>query len=205
MATSDELAAAVEGQTIPGEFAKTAARRGDVTALRWRTPDGGWGEWSWREYADRAARVARGLTDLGVERGERVVLMLRNRPEFHVADPVDVEKADAAVQPGDLATVIYTSGTTGPPKGVMLSHFNVCWTTESTRRAIGFPVEGFRLVSYLPMAHVAERVVSHYFHALDGTEVTSCPDPAQLAAYLRQVRPNYFFAVPRGWEKLYAG
>ncbi|MBV8296918.1 MAG: AMP-binding protein, partial [Acidimicrobiia bacterium] len=86
MATSDELAAAVEGQTIAGEFAKTAARRADLTALRWRTPDGGWGELTWREYADRAARVAAGLAGLGVERGERVVLMLRNRPEFHVAD-----------------------------------------------------------------------------------------------------------------------
>ena len=121
------------------------------------------------------------------------------------ADPVDMEAAAGAVQPGDLATVIYTSGTTGPPKGVMLSHFNVCWTTESTRRAIGVPVEGFRLVSYLPMAHVAERMVTHYFHVLDGTEVTTCPDPAQLAPYLRDVRPNYFFAVPRVWEKLYAG
>jgi len=287
MATSDELAAAVEGQTIAGEFARTAARRADLTALRWRTADGGWGEWTWREYAERAARVAGGLAGLGVGRGERVVLMLRNRPEFHVtdigvllagatpisiynssspdqiqylashsdavvaivedvdflerflkvrgeltslrhvvvlddpdglapddvvrfdslleADPVDLEAAAAAVQPGDLATVIYTSGTTGPPKGVMLSHFNVCWTTESTRRAIGFPVEGFRLVSYLPMAHIAERMVTHYFHVLDGTEVTSCPDPGQLAGYLRDVRPNYFFAVPRVWEKLYAG
>src|SRR5437588_12455365 len=86
MATSDELAAAIAGQTIPGEFAKTAAQRADLTALRWRTPDGGWGEWTWREYADRAARVAGGLAGLGVERGERVVMMLRNRPEFHVAD-----------------------------------------------------------------------------------------------------------------------
>jgi len=287
MATSDELAATVEGHTIPGEFVKTAARRADLTALRWRTPEGGSAEMTWREYADRAARVAGGLRALGVQPGERVVLMLRNRPEFHVADiavllagatpisiynssspdqiqylashceasaaivedveflerflkvrpelpglrnvivlddpdglapddvlpfaslhdadPVDLQSAAAAVQPGDLATVIYTSGTTGPPKGVMLSHFNICWTTESTRRAIGFPVEGFRLVSYLPMAHVAERMVTHYFHVLDGTEVTSCPDPGQLAAYLRDVRPNYFFAVPRVWEKLYAG
>src|SRR5207248_7086690 len=121
------------------------------------------------------------------------------------AEPVDVEAAAAGVKPDDLATVIYTSGTTGPPKGLMSSHFNLCWTAESTRRAIGFPVEGFRLVSYLPMAHVAERMVTHYFHALDGTEVTSCPDPGLLATYLRDVRPNYFFAVPRVWEKLYAG
>jgi len=227
MATSDELAAAVEGQTIPGEFARTVARRPDRTALRWRTADGGWGGWTWREYAERAARIAGGLASLGVEPGERVVLMLRNRPEFHVADmgillagatpisvynssspdqiqylashsdavvavvedvdllerflkvrselpslrkllvvddperrapedvvrfdslleadAVDVDGAVAAVRPDDLATVIYTSGTTGPPKGVMLSHFNVCWTTEATRRAIGFSVEGVRL------------------------------------------------------------
>src|SRR3954468_19193012 len=86
MATSDELAAAIAGQPIPGECASTAARRADLTALRWRAPDGGWGEWTWREYADRAARLAGGLRGLGIERGERVVLMLRNRPEFHVAD-----------------------------------------------------------------------------------------------------------------------
>ncbi|MBV8386978.1 MAG: AMP-binding protein, partial [Acidimicrobiia bacterium] len=86
MATNDELAAAVEGQTIPGEFVKTAARRADKTALRWRAADGGWAELTWREYADQAARVAGGLAALGVKRGERVVLMLRNRPEFHVAD-----------------------------------------------------------------------------------------------------------------------
>ncbi len=287
MATSEELAAAVDGHTVANQFVQTAARRADVTALRWRTTDGGWEELTWREYADRAARVAAGLQRMGVERGERVVLMLRNRPEFHVidmgvllagatpisiynssspdqiqylashadavvavvedvdflerflkvrpelpalrdvvvlddphglapegvvpfqsllaADPVDLEAAGAAVKPDDLATVIYTSGTTGPPKGVVLSHFNICWTTESTRRAIGFPVEGFRLVSYLPMAHIAERMVTHYFHALDGTEVTTCPDPGVLAGYLRDVRPNYFFAVPRVWEKLYAG
>src|SRR5437764_15394418 len=48
-------------------------------------------------------------------------------------------------------------------------------------------------------------MVTHYFHVLDGTEVTTCPDPGQLATCLRDVRPNYFFAVPRVWEKLYAG
>src|SRR5438105_6205041 len=86
MATSEELAAAVQGHTVPGQFVKTATRRADLTALRWRTADGGWGEWTWRDYAERAARVAGGLAALGVGRGERVVLMLRNRPEFHVAD-----------------------------------------------------------------------------------------------------------------------
>ena len=111
------------------------------------------------------------------------------------AGPVDLEAAAAAVQPGDLATVIYTSGTTGPPKGVMLSHSNVCWTSESQRRAVGFSTEGFRLVSYLPMAHIAERMVTHYFHVVEGTEVTSCPDASQLALYLREVRPQYGYRM----------
>src|SRR5438270_7070885 len=86
MATTEELAGAVRGHTVPGQFAETVARRADLTALRWRTAEGGWGEMTWREYAERAARMAGGLARLGVERGERVVLMLRNRPEFHVAD-----------------------------------------------------------------------------------------------------------------------
>ena len=59
--------------------------------------------------------------------------------------------------------MIYTSGTTGPPKGVMLDHANICWTVESLRRAFGvLDPTGSRLVSYLPMAHIAERIVTHY-------------------------------------------
>src|SRR5207245_10488852 len=102
--------------------------------------------------------------------------------ELEAADPVDLEKAAAVAGTDDLATVIYTSGTTGAPKGVMLDHANVCWTIESTQRAIGFSIEGFRLVSYLPVAHIAERMVTHYFHVIPGTEVPACPVAAQLAA-----------------------
>jgi long-chain acyl-CoA synthetase len=62
-----------------------------------------------------------------------------------------------------------------------------------------------RVVSYLPMAHIAERNVSHYNHLLWGGQVTPCPDIAELATYLVAVRPTLLFGPPRVWEKLAAG
>jgi len=120
-------------------------------------------------------------------------------------DPVDLAEASAIASPDDLVTFIYTSGTTGPPKAVMLTHHNVCWTAEGFRHLSRESLEGKRLVSYLPMAHIAERMVSHYNGLYYGTEVTTCPEPGQVAQYLGEVKPHVFFAVPRVWEKLHAG
>ena len=121
-------------------------------------------------------------------------------------EPVDLESAAEIVTPDHLATLIYTSGTTGPPKGVMLTHRNIAWTVESLRRTLELESYlGKRIVSYLPMAHIAERMTSHYQPAWLGYEVTSCPDPGQIAAYAREVRPNVMFGVPRVWEKIHAG
>lgn len=281
--------------TVTSAFVATAAERADLTALRWRTP-GGWASWSWRDYADRTARVAAALRDLGVEPGDRIVLMLRNRPEFHAVDmgalfagavPVslyntssaeqvryvtrhagaavalvepdylerflavrdqlprlrhlvvvshadedaiaadDVRAAErgnaargvvrfdallrvepvvlsddaARAEPDDLATLIYTSGTTGPPKAVEITHANVAWTVRSLVRAVGHGVTGWRMVSCLPMAHIAERVATHYLHTFEGTEVTTCPDIRFLPQYLREVHPQAIFGVPLLWEK----
>ena len=122
------------------------------------------------------------------------------------AEPLDPETAFDAASPGDLATIIYTSGTTGSPKGVMLDHENLCWTLESLREA--FETDSFigqKVVSYLPMAHIAERVTSHYGCVMNGYEVSCCPEPSMIATYLAGVRPNIIFGVPRVWEKLYAG
>jgi len=118
--------------------------------------------------------------------------------------PIDWEGAAAGVHPDDLVTLIYTSGATGPPKGVMLTHENVCWTVRSLLRALAREVVGKRFVSYLPMAHVAERMVSHYIHVDQGTDVSTCLNPARIAEYLREVRPQIFFAVPRVWEKAHS-
>jgi long-chain acyl-CoA synthetase len=121
-------------------------------------------------------------------------------------DGVDVEEAVAAIDPTDLLTVIYTSGTTGPPKGVMLDHTNVL---AAYKGLIHFmpnenPSEQ-RTVSYLPMAHIAERNVSHYNHLLWGGQVTPCADIAELGKYLVEVRPTLLFGPPRVFEKLVAG
>jgi long-chain acyl-CoA synthetase len=119
-------------------------------------------------------------------------------------DDFDFEAAWRAVEPDDLLTLIYTSGTTGPPKGVQITHNNICETVRSYDEMIQFP-DGGRIVSYLPMAHVAERNVSHYLPMLCGFEITCCPDARKVIEYLPEVRPTWVFAVPRIWEKLKAG
>ncbi|MCX8072454.1 MAG: AMP-binding protein [Candidatus Binatia bacterium] len=116
----------------------------------------------------------------------------------------EVETRAKAVKPEHLATLIYTSGTTGPPKGVMVTHYNVCWTAESLDRL--FPrTPGMRHISYLPLAHIAERMAGYYLHLKSASTCYFCPNPQQIAEYLREVRPEFFFAVPRIWEKLHAG
>lgn len=116
----------------------------------------------------------------------------------------DFEAAWRGVEPDDVLTLIYTSGTTGPPKGVQITHANICETVRSYDQIIGFE-EGGRVVSYLPMAHVAERNVSHYLGMLCGFTVTCCPDPRAIAEYLPDVHPTWFFGVPRIYEKMKSG
>jgi long-chain acyl-CoA synthetase len=120
------------------------------------------------------------------------------------AEDFDFEAAWRAVEPDDVLTLIYTSGTTGPPKGVQITHANICETVRSYDQIISFS-EGGRVVSYLPMAHVAERNVSHYLGMLLGFTVTCCPVPGEIAQYLPEVHPSWFFGVPRIFEKVKAG
>jgi long-chain acyl-CoA synthetase len=115
----------------------------------------------------------------------------------------DFEAAWRAVEPDDLLTLIYTSGTTGPPKGVQITHANQIAAIQGFDQVIAFPDDG-RVVSWLPMAHIAERACSHYLPIMLGFTTTCCPDPRQVVAYLPEVRPTWFFAVPRIWEKLKA-
>jgi long-chain acyl-CoA synthetase len=116
----------------------------------------------------------------------------------------DVDEAIAGVTPDDLVTLIYTSGTTGPPKGVQLTHRNVTSLAAALRDHAGLP-EGLRAISYLPMAHIAERICTHYEPMLLGWQVTTCPDPRAVVKVLPEVRPGFFFSPPRLWEKLRAG
>ncbi|WP_156753456.1 AMP-dependent synthetase/ligase [Actinokineospora pegani] len=116
------------------------------------------------------------------------------------APDFDFDAAWRAVEPGDLATIIYTSGTTGPPKGVELSHANVLAVSAAVEDAYDFK-PGDRALSFLPSAHIADRVVSHYASLMFGVVVTTVADPKLVAAALPDARPQIFFAVPRVWQK----
>jgi long-subunit acyl-CoA synthetase (AMP-forming) len=119
-------------------------------------------------------------------------------------DGFDAEEHWRAVEPDDLLTLIYTSGTTGPPKGVMLTHANLIAASSGLNEQVELP-DGGRVVSWLPSAHIAERGAHHYLPVVFGMTVTSCPNPREIISVLPEVRPNWFFAVPRIWEKLKAG
>ncbi|TMF83788.1 MAG: long-chain fatty acid--CoA ligase [Chloroflexi bacterium] len=129
-------------------------------------------------------------------------LLARGR-ELSSAEPKAFEESWRAVGPEDTISLIYTSGTTGPPKGVVYSHNNIIWTLESVQRF--WAIEPQTLVSYLPLAHVAERFTSQWRGIADGHEVWLCPDPNQLLPFLVEARPTFFVGVPRVWEKLMAG
>jgi len=116
----------------------------------------------------------------------------------------DVAAAAAEVTAEDVLTLIYTSGTTGHPKGVQLTHRAVMFTVRSVEAIIDFPA-GSRVISWLPSAHIAERNAHHYIPIVYAGSITCAPNPREVLSYLPQVRPNWFFAVPRIWEKLKAG
>jgi long-chain acyl-CoA synthetase len=116
----------------------------------------------------------------------------------------DVAAAAAAVSADDVLTLIYTSGTTGHPKGVQLTHHAIMFTARSVEQIIDFPA-GSRVISWLPSAHIAERNAHHYIPIVYAGSITCAPNPREVLSYLPQVRPNWFFAVPRIWEKLKAG
>src|SRR5205814_7737626 len=116
---------------------------------------------------------------------------------------LDIEASWRAIKPVSLLTLIYTSGTTGPPKGVQLSHANMMDVVASVEEIIGLP-EGIRVISWLPSARVAERNAHHYIPIVFAGTVTCCENPRAVMEYLPEVRPNWFFALPRIWEKLKA-
>jgi long-subunit acyl-CoA synthetase (AMP-forming) len=274
--------APVTAGTMLDAFADGLARHPDQVLVRTKDDEVAL---TWRQVADRTARLAAGLRGLGVQRGDTVGILLNNRPEVLLVDlaamicggvPVslyqtsspeqiayvatdaglgvlvtermyvdgvlaaraslpglrhvvvvdadgapdgtlsladveaapdpafDVDAEQAALRPDDLLTLIYTSGTTGPPKGVELTHRNEL----AAMRSIGAVTSlrrGGRVISWLPNAHIAERGAHLYAPLMFGLEITVCPDPKQVAAYLQAVRPTWFFAVPRIWEKLKAG
>lgn len=120
-----------------------------------------------------------------------------------VSDDRFFEKLDA-LEPGGLATLIYTSGTTGPPKGVMLSHKNLTWTSDAARALTQARTDDVA-ISYLPLSHIAEQVFSVHGHISAGYELYFAESIEKVPDNLKEVQPSIFFGVPRIWEKLHAG
>jgi long-chain acyl-CoA synthetase len=274
-ATSGDARLGLRAATLCDAFAATARAVPDRVALR--TADGA-RTLTWSEYDDAVARCAAAIAHAGIRPGDRVAILLGNRPEFHVVDAAvmrvsgvpfsiyatysrpqiqnllddsgarllvteaafagvaaelvlgdpagaGIVSVDGAVpgaamldelvaaaparddwpqaRPDDLVTLIYTSGTTGPPKGVELTHANVMAAARSFAEVIDF-AEETAVVSYLPMAHVAERNASHYLPMALGFTTTSCPSPADVYDVVAAVHPSWVFGVPRIWEKLQA-
>ncbi|MGB9357746.1 MAG: long-chain fatty acid--CoA ligase [Acidimicrobiia bacterium] len=109
----------------------------------------------------------------------------------------------AALGPQDGAVLIYTSGTTGPPKAVVLPHEALVFLVEAVQGFVDLgPTDS--AVSYLPLSHIAEQIVSILAPAVMGIKIYFEPDIFRLADTLKEVRPTAFFAVPRVWEKFYA-
>ena len=120
------------------------------------------------------------------------------------AEPGEVAARMAAIKPDDPLALLYTSGTTGNPKGVQLSHRNILYQMIAAD-ATGIIIPRSRAVSYLPLAHIAERMLSIYLPIHAVGHVHFCPDAAQLVRVIGKVRPTAFFGVPRVWEKVRAG
>jgi long-chain acyl-CoA synthetase len=116
--------------------------------------------------------------------------------------PGELERRFADVKPSDLLTLVYTSGTTGPPKGVMLTHENVVFTADAVRDV--FPIgDDDEQLLFLPLAHIFAKILQ-WTTVQRGSRIAFAESIAQVVANLGEVRPNFFGAVPRVYEKVYA-
>ncbi|HWH33263.1 MAG TPA: AMP-binding protein [Egibacteraceae bacterium] len=137
---------------------------------------------------------------------EDLLAMGRRHRAAHAGE---VERLMSQARPDDLATLVYTSGTTGPPKGAMLTVANVEFaiTSAVVSGALADPPPGQSdmLLSYLPLAHVAERLFTVWFNLGAGPVVNFAESIETVQQNLREIQPTIFLGVPRIWEKMHAG
>ena len=278
------------GSTLPALLLQRAQATPHRVAMR-KKDLGIWKQYTWADYAERAAAVGLGLRSLGAEPGDRVAVHSLNRPAWALADmavqgigavavgvyptspaaeleyllghsgskvliaedeeqldkalevraelealekivvidPRGVDLSDpdlmtfaelealgrargdladytllvAEVDPAKPALIVYTSGTTGPPKGAMLSHDNLLAAARNGGRVFSLSPDD-EVLSYLPLCHVAERLISVIDAVAHGYVVNFGDGVEDLAADLRAVQPTFFLGVPRVWEKLLA-
>jgi long-chain acyl-CoA synthetase len=135
---------------------------------------------------------------------ERVIFFedfLKQGKSFLDGHPGALEARMAAILPEDTAMIIYTSGTTGPPKGAMISHRNILRLAESFVDIHPARPDD-EVLSYLPLAHIYENLISVFRPIRIGCAVNFVESLETLFQNLQEVSPTYFASVPRIWEKL---
>ncbi len=140
----------------------------------------------------------------GTATGPGVVTWSEFLARGEASHDAEVDRRTAGAARDDVATYIYTSGTTGTPKAVMLTHANLAFIAARAQELLPIlPTD--RLISYLPLSHIAEQVVSHLLSIATGACVYFAESLDKLPENLREIRPHLFLGVPRVWEKIQAG
>tara|TARA_B000000557_G_scaffold264422_1_gene269742 strand:+ start:187 stop:1977 length:1791 start_codon:yes stop_codon:yes gene_type:complete len=116
----------------------------------------------------------------------------------------NLENITTAIKPNDLLTLIYTSGTTGTPKGVMLSHENLCSNIIATTTLVEF-TDNDILLSFLPLSHVFERMGGHFSSFSRGCSTYYAEGIDKVADNMGEVKPTLMLSVPRLYEKMHTG
>ncbi|MBL7798184.1 MAG: long-chain fatty acid--CoA ligase [Saprospiraceae bacterium] len=133
-------------------------------------------------------------------------LSARNWEFLLQGDPsrqAEVDRIKSGIRADEVMTLVYTSGTTGNPKGVMLTHTNIVFNIEAMRRLLRFQ-PGDRVLSFLPVSHIFERVAVYAFTAMCGSVTfTGTENLGGETGDLRAIRPHFFTTVPRLLEKVY--
>ena len=165
------------------------------------------------EQVDKAMAVRKSLPSLqrivvidprGVDMSDETLMSLAELEELGASASFDVAASAASIDPGAPAIIVYTSGTTGPPKGAMLSHRNLQAAASSSGEVFDVS-EDTEVLSYLPLCHIAERLISGINAVAQGYVVNFGEGGESFAQDLREVQPTFFLGVPRVWEKLMAG
>jgi long-subunit acyl-CoA synthetase (AMP-forming) len=164
-----------------------------------------------REYLERFLETRRDLPRLGTivlmegePSGASVLSWTELLEQGRSVGEDEIAGRMGAAGPDDVCTLIYTSGTTGDPKGVMLTHRNIAWMAGKIVDLLDITASD-RLISYLPLCHIAEQIASLYMSMATGACVYFAESLDKLAENLREVRPNSFLGVPRVWEKIQVG